>query len=116
VASIAKREEIIYVLGQEDEPVTLEKHSPILHLMQQIRDETHRFAVGFHRQRRSARTIHSELTEIAGIGERTAQKLLRRFGSVARVKAASVDELARIVTKPQAAKIVAHFQGGEKRG
>jgi excinuclease ABC subunit C len=112
VASIAKREEIIYVLGQEDEPVTLEKHSPILHLVQQIRDETHRFAVGFHRQRRSARTIHSELTEISGIGERTAQKLLRRFGSVARVRAASETELARIVTRPQAARIAAHFQGG----
>jgi excinuclease ABC subunit C len=112
VASIAKREEIIYVLGQEDEPVTLEKHSPILHLVQQIRDETHRFAVGFHRQRRSARTIQTELTEIPGIGERTAQKLLRRFGSVARVRAASEAELARIVTKPQAARIAAHFQGG----
>jgi excinuclease ABC subunit C len=110
VASIAKREEIIYVLGQEDEPVTLEKHSPILHLVQQIRDETHRFAVGFHRQRRSARTIQSELTEIPGIGERTSQKLLRRFGSVARVQTASEEELARIVTKPQAAKIAAHFQ------
>jgi len=112
VASIAKREEIIYVLGQEDEPVTLEKHSPILHLVQQIRDETHRFAIGFHRQRRSARTIQSELTEIPGIGERTAQKLLRRFGSVARVRAASEAELARSVTKPQAARIAAHFQGG----
>ncbi len=110
VASIAKREEIIYVLGQEDEPVTLEKHSPILHLVQQIRDETHRFAVGFHRQRRSTRTIHSELTEISGIGKRTAQKLLRRFGSVARVRTASEEELARIVTKPQAAKIAAYFK------
>jgi len=109
VASIAKREEIIYVLGQEDEPVTLERYSPILHLVQQIRDETHRFAVGFHRQRRSARTIHSELTEIPGIGERTAQKLLRRFGSVARVRAASETELARVVTRPQAVRIAAHF-------
>jgi excinuclease ABC subunit C len=112
VASIAKREEIIYVLGQEDEPVTLEKHSPILHLVQQIRDETHRFAVGFHRQRRSARTIQSELTEIPGIGERTSQKLVRRFGSVARVRAASEAELGRVVTKPLAARIVAHFRGG----
>jgi excinuclease ABC subunit C len=116
VASIAKREEIIYVLGQEDEPVVLEKHSPILHLVQQIRDETHRFAVGFHRQRRSARMVQSELTEIPGIGERTAQKLLRRFGSVARVRAASEAELARVVTKPQAACIVEHFQGRRNHG
>jgi excinuclease ABC subunit C len=111
VASIAKREEIIYVLGQEDEPVILEKHSPILHLVQQIRDETHRFAVGFHRQRRSARTIHTELVDIPGIGERTAQKLLRRFGSLARVREATEEELARVVTRPVAGRLLAHFRG-----
>ena len=53
MASIAKKEEILYVLGREDEPMVLERHSPVLHLIQQIRDETHRFAVTFHRQRRS---------------------------------------------------------------
>ena len=111
VASIAKREEIIYVLGQEDEPVVLERHSPILHLVQQIRDETHRFAVGFHRQRRSARTIHTELVDIPGIGERTAQKLLRRFGSLARVREATEEELARVVTRPQVGRLLAHFRG-----
>ena len=79
VASIAKQEEILYVLGQEDEPIRLREHSPLLHLIQQIRDETHRFAVGFHRQRRARRTLTSELDEIPGVGERTAQKLLRRF-------------------------------------
>nr|HEV7953807.1 excinuclease ABC subunit UvrC [Candidatus Acidoferrales bacterium] len=110
IASIAKREEIIYVLGQEDEPVILEKHSPILHLVQRIRDETHRFAVGFHRQRRSARTIHTELLEIPGVGERTAQKLLRRFGSVTRVRQASEEDLALIVTRSQAAKLIEHFR------
>jgi excinuclease ABC subunit C len=110
IASIAKREEIIYVLGQEDEPVILEKHSPILHLVQRIRDETHRFAVGFHRQRRSARTIHTELLEIPGVGERTAQKLLRRFGSVTRVRQASEEDLALIVTRSQAAKLVEYFR------
>src|SRR5271170_3882597 len=55
MASIAKKEEILYVLGQEDEPVILDHHSPVLHLIQQIRDETHRFAVSFHRQRRGAK-------------------------------------------------------------
>jgi excinuclease ABC subunit C len=114
VASIAKREEIIYVLGQEDEPVVLERHSPILHLVQQIRDETHRFAVGFHRQRRSARTIHTELVDIPGIGERTAQKLLRRFGSLARVREATEEELARVVTRPQAVRVVAHFRSSSR--
>ncbi|HET9400592.1 MAG TPA: excinuclease ABC subunit UvrC [Candidatus Acidoferrales bacterium] len=110
VASIAKREEIIYVLGQEDEPISLERHSPILHLIQQIRDETHRFAVGFHRQRRSARTLHTELTEIPGVGERTAQRLLRRFGSIARLREASAGDLAKVVSRPQAARIEEHFR------
>ena len=86
VASIAKREEILYVLGREDEPIVLEKHSPILHLIQQIRDETHRFAVTFHRQRRTKTRIRTELADIPGISERTAQKLLREFGSVAQLK------------------------------
>jgi excinuclease ABC subunit C len=113
VASIAKREEIIYVLGQEDEPCTLDHHSPILHLVQQIRDETHRFAVGFHRQRRSARTLHTELTEIPGVGERSAKKLLRRFGSVARLRSASVEEMAKIITRPQAEKLAEHFRSAE---
>ncbi|MGH8101292.1 MAG: excinuclease ABC subunit UvrC, partial [Chthoniobacterales bacterium] len=70
VASIAKKDEILYVLGQEDEPIALPHHSPVLHLIQQIRDETHRFAVTFHRQRRSKRTITSDLNEIPGIGPR----------------------------------------------
>ena len=86
VASIAKREEILYVLGREDEPIVLEKHSPILHLIQQIRDETHRFAVTFHRQRRTKTRIRTELADIPGISERTAQKLLREFGSVAQLR------------------------------
>jgi excinuclease ABC subunit C len=113
VASIAKREEIIYVLGQEDEPCTLDHHSPILHLVQQIRDETHRFAVGFHRQRRSARTLHTELTEIPGVGERSAKKLLRRFGSLTRLRSASVEEIAKVIARPQAEKLAEHFRSAE---
>ena len=66
LASIAKREEIIYVLGQENEPVVLDRFSPILHLVQTIRDEAHRFAVTFHRTRRNARTLTSELDQIPG--------------------------------------------------
>ena len=105
LASIAKKEEILYILGREDDPIVLERHSPVLHLIQQIRDETHRFAVTFHRQRRSARRIRTSLTEIPGVGERTAQKLLRRFGSVARLRALSVEELGAELSRAQAQKV-----------
>jgi excinuclease ABC subunit C len=111
VAAIAKQEEVLFVLGQEDEPIRLEKHSPLLHLIQQIRDETHRFAVGFHRQRRSRRILATELDEIPGVGSRTVQKLLREFGSVARVRLASVEDLSRIVSRPVAARIAEHLHG-----
>lgn len=104
VASIAKKEEILYVLGRE-EPIVLDRHSPVLHLVQQIRDETHRFAVTFHRQRRSNRRLRTSLTEIPGVGERTAQKLLRRFGSVARLRQLSVDELGSELPRAQAQRV-----------
>ncbi len=97
LASIAKREEIIYVLGQEDEPVKLDRYHPVLHLIQTVRDEAHRFAVTFHRHRRQQSRMTTELTELPGIGEKTAQKLLKHFGSVERVKAASQDELVKVV-------------------
>jgi excinuclease ABC subunit C len=71
LASIAKREEIIYVYGQEDEPVVLDHHNPVLHLVQQIRDEAHRFAVTFHRKRRQMRDRSTELLEIPGVGAST---------------------------------------------
>jgi len=109
MASIAKKEEILYVLGQENEPCVLQRHSPVLHLIQQIRDETHRFAVTFHRQRRAARQIHTALLDIPGIGPRTSQKLLQRYGSIANLRRATVDELRRIVTRKSAEKIVEHY-------
>ena len=105
VASIAKKEEILYVLGREDEPIALDHHSPVLHLIQMIRDETHRFAVTFHRQRRTAKRLRTSLTEIPGVGEVTARKLLRRFGSVAQLKKLTVDELVEEVPKAQALKV-----------
>ncbi|MFY9585069.1 MAG: excinuclease ABC subunit UvrC [Candidatus Acidiferrales bacterium] len=116
LASIAKENEVIYVFGQEDEPVVLERHSPVLHLVQQIRDETHRFAVDFHRHRREGRTLRSALVEIPGIGKRTAQKLLREFGSVARLREVGVEELCRVVTRTQAQRIVEHLRGGASSG
>jgi len=105
LASIAKKEEILYVFGQEDEPIVLEHHSPVLHLIQQIRDETHRFAVTFHRQRRAARQTKSALDGIPGIGPRTAQKLLREFGSVSNVRRAGLDKLSQVIPRKTAEKL-----------
>ncbi len=105
MASIAKKEEILYVLGREDEPCVLDRHSPVLHLIQQIRDESHRFAVTFHRQRRSSRRIRTALVEIPGVGDRTAQKLLRRFGSVTRLRQLTLDELTAELPRAQAQRI-----------
>ena len=114
MASIAKKEEILYILGREDEPVVLDHHSPVLHLIQQIRDETHRFAVTFHRQRRSSRRLRTSLTEIPGVGPRTAQKLLRRFGSVTQLQSLSVDDLAAEVPRAQAQRVFEALHNGAK--
>ena len=107
VASIAKKEEILFILGQEGEPIVLEHHSPVLHLIQQIRDETHRFAVTFHRQRRGKRQTHSGLNDIPGVGPKTAQKLLKEFGSVANIRRAGVEKLSAVVSRKSAEKIFA---------
>ncbi len=111
LASIAKREEIIYVLGQENEPVVLDRFSPILHLIQTVRDEAHRFAVTFHRTRRNARTLTSELDQIPGIGEITVRKLLKEFGSSELVREASEEDLARRVGPSAARKIRSWYVG-----
>ncbi|HWZ82217.1 MAG TPA: excinuclease ABC subunit UvrC [Terriglobales bacterium] len=110
LASIAKREEIIYVYGQEDEPVVLDHHSPVLHLVQMIRDEAHRFAVTFHRKRRQIRDRATELREIPGVGESTTRRLLQHFGSLQAVKQADVAALSSVVTKAQAEAILEYFR------
>jgi len=110
LAAIAKREEIIYVYGQEDDPVILDHHSPVLHLVQQIRDEAHRFAVTFHRKRRQIRDRATELREIPGVGESTTRRLLEHFGSLQAVKQADVAALSAVVTKSQAEAILEHFR------
>jgi len=115
VASIAKKEEILFVLGQEDEPIVLEHHSPVLHLIQQIRDETHRFAVTFHRQRRGKRQTRSALNEIPGVGPKTAQKLLKEFGSVANIQRAGVEKLSAVVSRKSAEKILAGLEHPAER-
>jgi len=110
LAAIAKREEIIYVSGQEDEPVALDHHSPVLHLVQLIRNEAHRFAVTFHRKRRQMRDRSTELLDIPGVGERTTSRLLEHFGSVQAVRQADVAALSAVVTRPQAEAILSHFR------
>ena len=110
LAALAKREEILYVYGQESEPIVLDHHSPVLHLVQQIRDEAHRFAVGFHRKRRQMRDRASELLDIPGIGEATRRRLLEHFGSVRAVKQADAAALAAVVTRAQAEAILQHFR------
>jgi excinuclease ABC subunit C len=113
LASIAKREELIYVHGNlhgsEEEPVVLERRSPVLHLVQRIRDESHRFAIAYHRKRREIRDRSSELMEIAGVGARTRVRLVEHFGSVRAVEQAGVEALTAVVPRKTAEQIYAHF-------
>src|SRR5215470_13688768 len=109
LASIAKREEIIYIAGREDEPIFLDRRSPVLRMIQQIRDESHRFAINFHRERRGRRTLTSELSEISGIGLKTTQKLLTHFGSLAKIREATVQDLQGVVNRTQAEAVWRHF-------
>ncbi|MEO8736220.1 MAG: excinuclease ABC subunit UvrC [Edaphobacter sp.] len=109
LASIAKREEIIYVYGQENEPVVLDRRSPVLHLMQKIRDESHRFAVTYHRKRRQMRDRDSELLAIPGVGPRTRQRLIEHFGSVRGIRQAGPDALTAVVNAATAEKIRKYF-------
>jgi excinuclease ABC subunit C len=108
VASLAKREELVFVRGR-DAPIALPRSSPVLQLVQRVRDEAHRFAVGFHRQVRSRRTIASELDEIPGIGPARRRKLLSVFGSLRGVRGASRAELAAVVGPATAARLRSHF-------
>jgi excinuclease ABC subunit C len=89
--------------------VVLDHHSPALHLIQQIRDEAHRFAVTFHRARRGNRELISELLNISGIGEKTARKLLSQFGSLETVRNLSSEELGQVVNPSQARQIFEYF-------
>ena len=109
LASIAKREEVIYLYGNEDEPIVLDRRSPVLHLIQLIRDESHRFAVGYHRQRRAMRDRDSELLNIPGVGTQTRQRLLSHFGSLRDIQQATAESLAAVVSRKTAETIYNHF-------
>ncbi len=99
----------LLVKGREDEPVYLDSHSLILRLLQMIRDETHRYAVTYHRKRRELRDFTSELTAIPGVGHKRKTRLLRHFGSIQRVALASVSELSPFVGFKTAEEITQHF-------
>jgi excinuclease ABC subunit C len=109
LASIAKKEEVIYLYGAEDEPIVLDRRSPVLHLVQMVRDESHRFAIGYHRQRRAMRDRSSELLDISGVGPQTRQRLLTHFGSLRDVQLATADSLAAVVPRKTAETIWRHF-------
>jgi len=113
LASIAKREEVIYVYGNEEEPVVLDRRSPVLHLVQMIRDESHRFAIGYHRKRREMRDRDSELLAIPGVGSGTRQRLLTHFGSLREVREATVESLASVVNRKTAEAIWGYFHAAD---
>ena len=96
LASLAKKEELVFRPGSS-EPLKIPKTSPVLQLLQRIRDEAHRFAITYHRALRAKRTLQTELTQIPGIGPATAKKLLQAFGSVTNVRAVSESDLAQAI-------------------
>jgi excinuclease ABC subunit C len=108
IIGLAKRLEEVFHPGKSD-PETISKTSSGLRLLQQIRDEAHRFAITFHRSRRSKRTIKTELTDIRGIGESTANLLLKEIGSIQSIKESSLDKLASVVGKKKAEVVFNHF-------
>jgi excinuclease ABC subunit C len=108
IIGLAKRLEEVFLPGKS-EPEIIPKTSSGLKLLQQIRDEAHRFAITFHRQRRTKRIISTELTEIKGIGTQTAKLLIEKFGSLEAVKSSSLEELAVVIGNKKAELIKEHF-------
>jgi excinuclease ABC subunit C len=99
----------LLIFGREDEPIPFDRNSLAFRLILQIREETHKTAVQFHRKRREKRDFTSELAEIPGIGEKRKMKLLRSLGSIERIAKASLDELRPFVGIKAATEIVNHF-------
>ena len=108
VIALAERMEEVYRVG-DPYPMFIDRNSPALKVLQQIRDEAHRFGITFHRKLRSKSQIASVLRDIKGVGDKTEQRLLLRFGSVARIAAASVDDIAELVGRPLAERILNHL-------
>ena len=108
VIGLAKRLEEVFV-PQSSAPILMPKVSPSLRLLQQVRDEAHRFAVRYHRILRSKRTLQTELTSIAGIGPKMATKMLTTLGSVDAVRSSTLEELVAVVGVTAAEKVFRHF-------
>lgn len=105
VIALAERMEEVYRVG-DPYPMFIDRNSPALKVLQQIRDEAHRFGITFHRKLRGKAQIESALKNIKGVGEKTEQRLLLRFGSVARIASASVEDIAELVGRPLAERIL----------
>ena len=110
VVALAERMEEVYRVG-DPYPMFIDRNSPALKVLQHIRDEAHRFGITFHRNLRSKSQIESALKSIKGVGDRTEQRLLLRFGSVARIAAASEDDLAQMVGRKLAVRILESLHG-----
>lgn len=113
VIGIAKRLEELYYPG-DSLPLYLDKKSETLKIIQHLRDEAHRFGITFHRKKRDQGTLKTELEEIEGIGKSTADKLLKHFKSVKKIKEASADELAKLLNKKQVVTLLNYFNNIEK--
>jgi excinuclease ABC subunit C len=109
IIGLAKRLEEVF-FPRNSEPESIPKTSSGLKLLQQIRDEAHRFAITFHRKRRNKRTFTSELIEIKGVGPATAQMLIKQLGSVSAIKKESLEKIAAVVGKKKAEIIFKYFQ------
>jgi excinuclease ABC subunit C len=105
VIALAERMEEVYMVG-DPYPMFIDRNSPALKVLQQIRDEAHRFGITFHRKLRSKAQVESVLSSIKGVGEKTEQRLLLRFGSVARIAATPLEELSEVVGPKLAALIL----------
>ncbi len=106
----------LLVHGREDHPIPFDKHSLAFRMILQIREETHKTAVEFHRKRREKRDFSSELSEIPGIGEKRKLRLLKNLGSIERIAKATVEELRPYVGPKAASEIAAHFDAQRKAG
>ena len=114
IVGIAKKLEEIYY-PEDSVPLHINKKSPSLQLLQQLRDEAHRFAITFHRQKRSKGSVQSELDNIKGIGEKTKNLLLSEFKSVKRIREASITDLSTLIGLSKAKIIKSFFEGNSNQ-